>query len=207
MRPDVFFVFLEKRVGLFSSLADISHVCNVCWSLVILDFAHQHDALLQTLWERAMSANAETVTFEAAIQLVQVELYANASGIVLQSPVPPALRQRMVKAAGEITPSNNSRSEGEYSELLNALGFAHEREVSPFAADGKAGSMLAIDMACSARKIAIEFDGRFHYLSDGRENGRTVAKRRLLERLGWKVVNIPYQDDRLMESRSFLEKN
>jgi hypothetical protein len=206
IRPDSFFAGLEKHVGPFSSSASMQSVCNICWSLVILDLAHQHDTLLQSLWDRAMSADAGSSIF-LAVQLVQVELHAKASGIVLQSPVPPALRQRMVEAAGEIAQSNSSRFEGEYSKLLNDLGFEHEREVSPFADDEKAGDVLAIDMACSARKIAIECDGPSHYLSSGRENGKTVAKRRLLERLGWKVVNIPYQDNMLMESRSFLEKN
>ena len=30
----------------------------------------------------------------------------------------------------------------------------------------------------------------------GRENGTTVAKRRLLEQVGWKVVNVSYKDTR-----------
>ena len=55
-----------------------------------------------------------------------------------------------------------------------------------------------------APQIAIEFDGPSHYLTElkGREerrgrrkrNGRTNAKRRLLEQMGWKVVNVNYLD-------------
>ena len=56
-------------------------------------------------------------------------------------------------------------------------------------------------------KVGVECDGPSHFLSNTRrENGRTVAKRRLLEALGWKVVNIPYFDKMLMESKSFVEK-
>jgi hypothetical protein len=206
MRPDSFFAGLEKRAGPFSLSAGTQSVCNVCWSLVILDLAHQHDALLQSLWTRAMSTDAVSFNSGELRQLVQIEVHAKARGTVLQSPVPSALRQRMVEAAGKIT-LQSSWFEGEFSELLNSMEFEHEREVSPFADGEKAGGVLAIDMACSARKIAIECDGPSHYLSSGRENGRTLDKRRLLERLGWKVVNIPYQDNVLMESRSFLEKN
>jgi very-short-patch-repair endonuclease len=61
--------------------------------------------------------------------------------------------------------------------------------------------MLAIDMACRKQMIAIEFDGPSHFLREvgsGKvlevENGATRAKRRFLERLGWKVVNIRYFD-------------
>eukprot|EP00978_Attheya_sp_CCMP212_P048281 scaffold497262_cov47-Attheya_sp.AAC.1 len=56
-------------------------------------------------------------------------------------------------------------------------------------------------MACAKQKIAIEFDGPSHYLkSVGTgdvtrvENGATKAKRRFLERVGWKVINLNYQD-------------
>jgi hypothetical protein len=49
--------------------------------------------------------------------------------------------------------------------------------------------------------VAIEFDGPSHFLREvgsGKvlelENGATKAKRRFLERLGWKVINVPYFD-------------
>jgi hypothetical protein len=206
IRPNLFFAGLEKRVSQFLLLANNQSVCNVCWSLVILDLAHQHGELLQSLWAWAMEAEAGSFICEQLNQLVQVELHAKASEVALMSPVPPALRRQMIDAVKKSTQSN-SRFEGEYSKLLDDLGFEHAREVSPFAEEEKAGEVLAIDMACSARKIAIECDGPLHYLSSGRENGRTVAKRRLLERLGWKVVNIPYQNNIMMDSRSFLEKN
>jgi very-short-patch-repair endonuclease len=61
--------------------------------------------------------------------------------------------------------------------------------------------MLAIDMACTKQKIAIEFDGPSHYLKSvgtgdvtRLENGATKAKRRFLERVGLKVINLNYQD-------------
>jgi very-short-patch-repair endonuclease len=95
-------------------------------------------------------------------------------------------------------------NECEYSALLTELGFEHERQVCPWK---EAGRMFAIDFACPVRKIAVEYDGGFHYLSSGRENGKTIAKRRLLERAGWKVVSIPYQVDMRMNSREFQEKH
>ena len=79
------------------------------------------------------------------------------------------------------------------------MGFQHEREVSPCPSDLGDG-MLAIDCGCQKRKIAIEFDGSFHYLKELKtgefslkENGATKAKRRWLERLGWTVINLDYR--------------
>jgi very-short-patch-repair endonuclease len=204
--PRALFGGLEKSIDRFLASATNQGITNVCWSLVVLDMARKHEALLQPLWDRAMRTDATAFSSEELVQLVQVELHTRASGIELSPPVPPALRLRMIEAAGKQTP-NSSRFEDEYSTLLKDIGFEHEREVSPFAENEMVGNVLAMDMACSTRKIAVECDGPFHYLSSGRESGRTLAKRRMLERLGWKVVNIPYEDSRLMESRSFLEKN
>ena len=92
-----------------------------------------------------------------------------------------------------------SHSSREVSQLLHEIGFHHECEVSP---DSYISSgMLAIDFACLEQKVAIEFDGPSHYLKSvesgkltSTENGATKAKRRYLEQLGWKVINIDYRD-------------
>ena len=110
----------------------------------------------------------------------------------------------------------DSASQNEVSEMLDELGFKHENEV-PLINGIK--TFLALDMACTKRKIAIEFDGLTHYLREvgtGKglniENGPTKAKRRLLERLGWKVVKISFHEwisvTRIgkAETRHFLQK-
>jgi hypothetical protein len=201
IRPGSFFSDLEERLGefLYKYRANEQGICNVCWSLAILDLTHQHEFLLYSLWKRAMGADANVFTVGGLHQLLQVELHAKAGGVVLPA-VPPALRQRMLEAATN-TDLRSSRIEGEYSGLLTEIGFEHEREVSPFDEDEQVGDVLAIDMACKDRKIAVEYDGSFHFLSSGRENGKTVAKRRLLERVGWKVVNIPYRGYLLVDSQ------
>jgi hypothetical protein len=97
----------------------------------------------------------------------------------------------------------SSLTQKEVSSILRGLGFDHDEEVSPWN-DGEVSAppgMLAIDMACRIKMVAIEFDGPCHFLREvgsGKvlqlENGATKAKRRFLERLGWKVVNISYFD-------------
>jgi hypothetical protein len=39
--------------------------------------------------------------------------------------------------------------------------------------------------------IAIEFNGPSHYNDDGGVNGKTMMKKRLLEKLGWTLHTIP----------------
>ena len=76
-------------------------------------------------------------------------------------------------------------------------GFSHERNVSPFES---VPGLLTIDLACVDRKIAVECNVPKHFLhvlgnSTMRvENGPTKAKRRLLQCLGWKVINLDWND-------------
>ena len=56
---------------------------------------------------------------------------------------------------------------------------------------------LSLDVAQPDEKRAVEVDGPRHYLKDaeGRcvaENGSTRFKSRLLRRLGWDVVHVPF---------------
>ena len=140
-------------------------------------------------------------------QLVQVDAHARASGVELV-PVPQRLHKSMLKAA-KLVDKSSSPFEDEYSALLAEAGFKHEREVQ-FLEGGWNwyGNFLAIDFACKERKIAVEYDGAHHYLTEpkkgaranwGRESGRTIAKRTLMEKLGWKVVNVSYKDDIRLE--------
>ena len=140
-------------------------------------------------------------------QLVQVDAHARASGVELV-PVPQRLHKSMLKAA-KLVDKSSSPFEDEYSALLAEAGFKHEREVQ-FLEGGWNwyGNFLAIDFACKKRKIAVEYDGAHHYLTEpkkgaraywGRESGRTIAKRALMEKMGWKVVNVSYKDDIRLE--------
>jgi hypothetical protein len=201
--PISFFGCLEESADKFLESASQQSVCNTCWSLAVLDLARAHEPLLQLLWGKAMKIDAAVFTDDNLSQLVQTKLHARSSGVELSPPEPPALRLRMAEAA-EVTDSIEGIQESEYSALLTEMGFRHERQVCPWK---EAGRMFAIDIACPVRKIAVELDGGFHFLNSGRENGRTVAKRRLLESSGWKVVNIPYQVDNKMSSREFLERH
>eukprot|EP00978_Attheya_sp_CCMP212_P034268 scaffold142711_cov45-Attheya_sp.AAC.1 len=173
--------------------------CNICYTLAISDFGKKYIKLLVEMWNRAVQMNVSSLSRENMNQLAQVEAFTKADRIDLEGP-PSELCVRMI------------------SGMLTKLGFIHENEVPPLE-EWAMGGMLAIDMACPKEKIAIEFDGPSHYLkSVGTgdvtrvENGATKAKRRFLERVGWKVINLNYQDwidvdHNKSEGILFLKKN
>ena len=77
------------------------------------------------------------------------------------------------------------------------MGVKHENEFSPLPIeDGiDPGGFIAVDMAIPSTRTAIEFNGPSHYLGglNGTvENGRTKTKARLLGKLGWEIVSIPW---------------
>lgn len=107
----------------------------------------------------------------------------------------------------------SSRSHLELSEALCAAGWPHKCEVS------LSGGLLVLDMACTRMRIAVEFDGPWHYrrrslharralfgpdtgeASDaffGAEaeayDGRTRWKSRVLHALGWRVFRVGWRE-------------
>ena len=96
------------------------------------------------------------------------------------------------------------------------IGISNEMEVTPFD-DGQEnlfffgrpiGAFMNIDIAIAneKEKIAIEYNGPSHFLTGGgggkiinvtrKLNGRTKAKRRFLEKLGWNVKMVDYKESR-----------
>jgi hypothetical protein len=207
IRPDAFFVQLEKHSDqLLKSEAasdDVvdatARIFDVCKSLTTLDLAGVHSALLKMLWHRVV----ESERARASASLAIVERHSRASGVELQ--VPPALRQRMKvieESLSSLAAPAGSRLEDEWSGLLAELGFEHTREVRPVDFPE-----ISLDIACPVRKVAVELYGPTHFLLSGRVNGRTEARRRLLDRLGWKVAEIPYQHSDLMDRKDFIESH
>ena len=85
-----------------------------------------------------------------------------------------------------------SNAQRDIHKLLLKMGLKTELEVSPFEDD--MGGFLSIDIACRDKKLAIEFDGPSHFLSNGTHNGVTQFKTRLLKKLGWNIIRIPFRE-------------
>eukprot|EP00520_Triparma_pacifica_P002382 CAMPEP_0118635514 /NCGR_PEP_ID=MMETSP0785-20121206/2116_1 /TAXON_ID=91992 /ORGANISM="Bolidomonas pacifica, Strain CCMP 1866" /LENGTH=115 /DNA_ID=CAMNT_0006526551 /DNA_START=9 /DNA_END=353 /DNA_ORIENTATION=+ len=94
--------------------------------------------------------------------------------------------------------------------VLIEIGFEIEREVCPFDKEDVEKyeiweELFAIDLALRGRKIAIELDGPTHYLRGGGVDGSTLAKRRMLERLGWKILVVGEEESKMLEEEG-MEK-
>ena len=53
---------------------------------------------------------------------------------------------------------------------------------------------MRVQLGGGAYSVALEVDGPHHFSHDGAESGATRLKRRQLTRLGWRCVNVGYQE-------------
>jgi ABC-type uncharacterized transport system auxiliary subunit len=185
------------------------NILNICYALAISDSFPRHIDTFTKFWNKANEVDWNELAASARAQLVQSYLIASCVHGVRLSP--PKWLSAPLRAD-----VHKSKSHLEMSSILNDLDFHHDNEVSPLGSDN-ASNFWSIDCACRDRKIAIEFDGPFHFLrlagsrDHGKiENGPTKAKRRFLKSLGWKVINISHfewQETRTREGRqNLLEK-
>ena len=100
----------------------------------------------------------------------------------------------------------NGNFEGDVARELKRFGYEGlEREVSPWEGEGQGGELFNIDIAWRREKVALELDGPSHYLNKlgkggsgseiGGRDGPTIAKERLLKRLGWRVISFSYLEN------------
>jgi very-short-patch-repair endonuclease len=87
----------------------------------------------------------------------------------------------------------SSASHLELSARLRAAGWEHANEAR------LEGGLLVVDMACTAIRVVVEFDGPTHYLShvqSGEESydGSSLLKTKLLEALGWRVHRVGWRE-------------
>ena len=187
---------LEARLDKYLLDSSTQDVCNLCYAIGVLDdSASSRSGLLVKIWSNILERTTGDWAVEALTQMRYIQACASVHGIELASP-PPDL-QRQLEHVSFATRS--SSFENQVSNILLRIGFPHQREVSPFESFP---GLLSIDIACPDRMIAFECDGPSHYLSavDGvenrRENGPTKAKRRLLQELGWNVINLSWMEAR-----------
>lgn len=211
-----FFTALDNNLThLLAKKVKPQSVANLCHAVAIATTPSAHAMLLAGLWEKAAQLFDEGASFEnkALVQLAQSQLFANAWGVALPSCPTESMLRRMKDALASLPADDNvaSTSTQEISTALREIGFDHELEVPPESSNQY--GMLAVDFACKSRKVAIEYDGDRHFLRSVNSglrttsrNGRTKAKRRLLEKLGWTVVNLDFRDHREAQRRSAVKE-
>jgi len=218
VRPSRLFSCLAERPRLkqLAGRATADEACSLARSVATMGLANEKEIwVLKELWRAAMKAAKrapEEISEEGLRDLARARVHARAWRVALSPPLPPALKARIVSACGELEAGGEDEAgeEGEASRLLEEAGFEHERDVSPFAegggeegaaaddnvADDDLGEFFAIGLVCRRRKVVVELGRAGDFLTAlkpgaaAKESGRTEERRRLLEKLGWKVVTV-----------------
>ncbi|GMH50254.1 hypothetical protein TrRE_jg12323 [Triparma retinervis] len=159
----------------------LQNIANTIWSFGVLGLVRENEDSVRLLWDDSMRRQLGNFGDEALRQFELTRLYAKSEGVEL-----------MTRSARRVTIGSPSRFENDTARELEKFGFGgFEREVSPFEGD-EGGELLKIDIAWVDKKVALELDGPSHFLKsaktgkEGRRNGPTEAKKRLLKSLGWK---------------------
>jgi len=192
-QSNAFFRVISSNMDSIVTSGDVQCIANLCYAFAIMGCASKYEIEFRCLWSHAIEIKIEDLNNEACWQLLQAFFMVSQTMSMAQPKTLLLKSDRFLKG----TETVSSRTQQEMSDLLTKLGFVHEIEVSPFP---DLSGFLAIDVACKDRMIAIEFDGPSHFLREinedqpqrRKENGPTRAKRRLLERLGWSVINVCY---------------
>ncbi|KAI2507052.1 hypothetical protein MHU86_7321 [Fragilaria crotonensis] len=196
--PD-FFAAIEENLDRFLSDTNSHYLIMLCRAMAVLDMMDgRHSPMFCKIWDRILMNNVDrSVDNNGYCMMHFILALAKAAGVDLVQPNK-HLQTRLQRAA---FPVESSSVADLVSNLLVDLGIAHTRNVSPF----KSG-LLPIDLACVDRMVAIECNGPKHYMQDlgdtvtRIENGPTKAKRRILQSLGWTVINLDCDDVVIAES-------
>ena len=191
----------ENHVRLCSN----QDLLNICYALAISDSFAGHTDTFTMLWKQANERDWNELSYMDRNQLVQS--YLIASCVYRLKLSPPKWASTPLTAT-----VHKSKAQAELSKILEEIDFHHDTETSPFGSNNEF-NFWSIDCACRDRKIAIEFDGPSHFLRlpgshepGDIESGPTKAKRRFLQSLGWKVINISYVEWRQAGTREGKRK-
>ena len=176
--------------------ADRQSVANTALSLAILGLWEL--PLLRGLWERlchALPLNAND--WSAVDQLVAQQLYQAYQAAAVERPGLLSLPDPELLAAtrkswinGLATDvSKSSRLHADISACLTRMGMAHANE--RWCERAERSIDIAIEGA--GARVALEVDGPHHFLQNGRQDGSTLLRNRMLAAHGWRVVVVDYR--------------
>ncbi|KAI7839792.1 hypothetical protein COHA_006591 [Chlorella ohadii] len=176
-------------------------LANLAWGLTV---AACYPPQLMRRWRTL--AGGQAVQFGPAelnqLHLVEVALRLEAPEIGLEAPAEAqsffdslyrAGRLRAFAGAGWAAnqaggPRSVTDFQRQVHEAVCALGV-------PCVLEHSQAGEYSIDVAIPSHKIAVEVDGPVHFATNSRHlMGGTALKRRLLQRLGWQAVAVPFYD-------------
>ena len=152
------------------------------------------------LWARFCSClPRDTAGWSAEDQLNAMQMYQayQAAAVerpgLLPAPEPELLaaaRTSWIDGARERQAERSSKFHGNVSACLTQMGVAHANERWCERAE------RSIDIAIEGgarTPVAMEVDGPFHFLLDGRQNGSTLLRNRMLTAHGWRVAVVDHR--------------
>ena len=190
---------------MIESETDTGFIIVCCWSLLVLLVTNSEDKVrmflhLKAAWGQiadylSTAGGRLDLTEDAIQQLLTMEAVGKLYGI----PLEPMSALSSIGSLKERSDANiiSSNLHRKISSAFVHLGIKHESEVSPFPC---IPGTMAIDIASHKYRVAVEVDGPSHFLYSPNfvllkeYNGPSVFKHRILERLGWKVINIDYRE-------------
>ena len=159
------------------------------------------------LWERlCQSLPRDPAEWNAEIQLHARQLYQTYQAATVERPgllsepdaeMLAAVRRSWVDGRSETV----SRLHADVSACLTRMGVAHANERWCERAE------RSIDIAIEGARarVAVEVDGPHHFLQDGRQDGSTLLRNKMLAAHGWRVVVVDYREWEELETQSQQE--
>ena len=147
------------------------------------------------LWERLCHAlPRDSTCWNAETQLQAQQLYQAYQAATLERPgllsaPDPELLAAARKSWIDGMVDTSSKLHAEVSACLTRMGVAHANERWCERAERR----IDIAIEDSGRPIALEVDGPYHFLQDGRPDGSTRLRNRMLAAHGWRVAVVDYR--------------
>ena len=171
------------------------HLANTAVALTMLGLWEL--PLWHGLWERlcsSLSSNIAGWSAEDRLHAMQMYQAYQAAALerpgLLSAPEPELLaaaRKSWIDGLDTDIERNSQLHDG-VSACLTRMGVAHANE--RWCERAERSIDIVID---GAVPVALEVDGPSHFLQDGRPNGRTLLRDRMLAAHGWRVVTVGYR--------------
>ena len=163
-------------------------------------------SLWRSLWERLCGSLPRDIAgWSAKDRLAAQQLYQVYQTAAVERPgLLPSPNPELLAAARKSwidgTVDTASKLHADVSACLTRMGVAHVNERWCDKAE------RSIDIAIEgATPVAVEVDGPYHFLQDGRQDGSTLLRNRMLKAHGWRVVVVDYRDWRSQRTEAQRE--
>ena len=160
------------------------------------------------LWERlCKSLPRDPAEWNADLKLHARQLYQTYQAATVERPgllsePDPELLAVVRRSWVDVRSETASRLHGEVSACLTRMGVAHANERWC----ERAERSIDIGIEDAGEPIALEVDGPHHFLQDGRPDGSTLLRNKMLAAHGWRVAVVDYREWEELKTQSQQEE-